>query len=124
MANEAEHETNAAREEASPLAEAELIILPVRQAVLFPGIILPLAIGRPASIAGAQEAARSQRMLGVVLQKDSSVEDPTPSQLHRVGTIAQILRYVTSPEGVHHVICRGAHRFRITEFVSGHPFLV
>src|SRR5579872_3452576 len=123
MANEPEKDTNGARHEAAPLGEAELILVPVRQAVLFPGIILPLAIGRPASIAGAQEAARSQRMLGVVLQTDPTVEDPSPSQLHRVGTIAQILRYVTSPEGVHHVICRGTRRFRITEFVSGHPFL-
>ena len=124
MANEANNESQSARDAAPPLTEAELIILPVRQAVLFPGIILPLAIGRPASIAAAQEAARSQRMLGVVLQNDPSVDDPTPNQLHRMGTVAQILRYVTSPEGVHHVICRGARRFRITEFVPGHAFLV
>ncbi len=123
MADGPEKDTNGAKNDAPPLGEAELILLPVRQAVLFPGIILPLAIGRPASIAGAQEAARSQRMLGVILQTDPTVEDPSPSQLHRVGTIAQILRYVTSPEGVHHVICRGTRRFRITEFVSGHPFL-
>jgi ATP-dependent Lon protease len=121
MAEGQEKDTNG--NDAPPLGEAELILLPVRQAVLFPGIILPLAIGRPASIAGAQEAARSQRMLGVILQTDPTVEDPSPSQLHRVGTIAQILRYVTSPEGVHHVICRGTRRFRIMEFVSGHPFL-
>jgi ATP-dependent Lon protease len=123
MAEGPEKDTNGAKNDAPPLGEAELILLPVRQAVLFPGIILPLAIGRPASIAGAQEAARSQRMLGVILQTDPTVEDPSPSQLHRVGTIAQILRYVTSPEGVHHVICRGTRRFRIMEFVSGHPFL-
>jgi ATP-dependent Lon protease len=123
MAEGPEKDTNGAKNNAPPLGEAELILLPVRQAVLFPGIILPLAIGRPASIAGAQEAARSQRMLGVILQTDPTVEDPSPSQLHRVGTIAQILRYVTSPEGVHHVICRGTRRFRIMEFVSGHPFL-
>ena len=123
MTDGPEKDTNGAKNDAPPLGEAELILLPVRQAVLFPGIILPLAIGRPASIAGAQEAARSQRMLGVILQTDPTVEDPSPSQLHRVGTIAQILRYVTSPEGVHHVICRGTRRFRITEFVSGHPFL-
>jgi ATP-dependent Lon protease len=123
MADEPEHDTIGPKMDAQPLGEAELILLPIRQAVLFPGIILPLAIGRPASIAGAQEAARSQRMLGVVLQSDPTVEDPAPSQLHRIGTIAQILRYVTSPEGVHHVICRGARRFRISEFVPGHPFL-
>jgi ATP-dependent Lon protease len=123
MADGPDKDTNGAPKEGPPLGAAELILLPVRQAVLFPGIILPLAIGRPASIAGAQEAARSQRMLGVILQTDPTVEDPSVTQLHRVGTLAQILRYVTSPEGVHHVICRGIRRFRITEFVSGHPFL-
>lgn len=79
MADGPEKDTNGAKNDAPPLGEAELILLPVRQAVLFPGIILPLAIGRPASIAGAQEAARSQRMLGVILQTDPTVEDPSPA---------------------------------------------
>jgi ATP-dependent Lon protease len=101
-----------------------LILLPVRQTVLFPGMMLPLAIGRASSIAAAQEAVRTERMLGVVLQLDPAVDDPGAEHLHRVGTLAQILRYVTAPDGTHHVICRGVRRFRITDFISGFPFLV
>ena len=83
-----------------------MIVLPVRQTVLFPGIVLPLAIGRKSSVAAAQEAVRTERMLGVVLQKDPAVEEPTAEQLHAVGTAAQVLRYVTAPDGTHHVIAR------------------
>src|SRR3979409_2418026 len=107
-----------------PLSPDSMIILPVRQAVLFPGMVLPLAIGRPSSIAAAQEAVRSERMLGILLQTDSAAEDPSPEQLHRVGTCAQILRYVTATDGTHHVICRGVRRFRALEFLSGFPFQV
>jgi ATP-dependent Lon protease len=124
MANGPERQdVDAGGGEPPPLSATDLILLPVRQAVLFPGIIMPLAIGRPASIAAAQEAARSQRPLGIVLQTDASIEDPKASELHRVGTTAQILRYVTSPDGMHHVICRGMRRFRILDFIDGHPFL-
>jgi ATP-dependent Lon protease len=107
-----------------PLPPDSMIILPVRQTVLFPGIVLPLAIGRKSSVAAAQEAVRAERMIGVVLQTDAAVEEPTPAQLHRVGTAAQILRYVTAPDGTHHVIAQGVRRFRVIEFLSGYPFLV
>src|SRR4030081_2557211 len=107
-----------------PLSPDSMIILPVRQALLFPGMLLPLAIGRPSSIVAAQEAVRSERMLGILLQTDSAAEDPSPEQLHRVGTCAQILRYVTATDGTHHVICRGVRRFRALEFVPGFPFQV
>src|SRR5262249_414888 len=101
-----------------------MIILPGRQTGLFPGIVLPLAVGRPSSIAAAQEAVRSERALGVLLQTDSAVEEPTPEQLHRIGTVAQVLRYVTAPDGTHHVVAQGVRRFRIIEFLAGFPFLV
>jgi ATP-dependent Lon protease len=100
-----------------------LIILPVRQMVLFPGIVLPLAIGRPQSIAAAQEAVRMERPVGIVLQTDAAVDDPKPEHLHRIGTTAQILRYVTGADGAHHLVCQGVNRFRVTEFVTGYPYL-
>src|SRR4051812_16953051 len=65
-----------------------LIILPVRQAVLFPGMVVPLTIGRASSIAAAQEAVRAERPLGLLLQTDPAIEDPAPEQLHQVGTSA------------------------------------
>ncbi len=107
----------------APLPEGSLAILPVRQAVLFPGMMLPMAIGRPASIAAAQDAVRTERMLGVLLQTNSAVEDPRPEHLHKIGTVARILRYVTAPDGSHHAICQGVHRFRVVEFIPGLPFL-
>jgi ATP-dependent Lon protease len=107
-----------------PLPKDSAIILPSRQAVLFPGLMLPLVLGRPASIAAVQEAVRSERMVGVLLQTDPAVEDPSEEQLHRVGTLAQVLRYVTATDDTHHVICRGVRRFRAVEFLPGYPFRV
>jgi len=106
------------------LPDRALIILPTRNAVLFPGVVAPLGLGRPQSIAGAQAAARADKPIGVVLQNDSSIETPGPEHLHRVGTVAEILRYVTTPDGNHHIVSRGTRRFRITEFLTGYPFLV
>jgi len=103
--------------------EDATIILPVRNMLLFPGMVLPLTIGRPASIAAAQEAVQSGRRVGLLLQDDASIEQPGPEHLRRVGTVAEILRYVTS-EDTHYVICRGLRRFRVKEFLSGFPYLV
>jgi len=116
-----------AASEASPypeLPEGALIILPTRNAVLFPGIVVPLALGRPQSIAGAQAAAQEDKPVGVLLQSDPSFETPGPEHLHRVGAVAEILRYVTSPDGNHHLVARGTRRFRVLEFLPGYPFLV
>src|ERR1700704_2947492 len=99
------------------------IMLPVQNMLLFPGLVLPLTIGRPSSIAAAQEAARSGRKIGLLLQDDPTIEQPGPEHLRRVGTIAEILRYVTSEDN-HYVICRGLRRFRVEEFLSGYPFLL
>src|SRR5438128_246285 len=100
-------------------SERELTIV-----AALPGVVLPSSIGRKSSIAAAQEAVRSQRMLGVILQTDPAVEEPTPEQLHRVGTAAQVLRYVTAPDGTHHVVAQGVRRFRVLEYLRGFPFLV
>ncbi|HTX48394.1 MAG TPA: endopeptidase La [Caulobacteraceae bacterium] len=107
----------------SPPPDA-LIVVPVRSVVLFPEIVFPITIGRALSVQAAQAAAREQRQVLIVLQKDPSVDDPGPEQLHSVGTVANILRYVTAPDGAHHVVCQGVQRVRITEWVPGYPYLV
>lgn len=106
-----------------PIPADATIILPIRNMLLFPGLVLPLTIGRPSSILAAQEAVRTGRKIGLLLQNDPSIEQPGPEHLRRVGTLAEILRYVTS-ENTHYVICRGLRRFRVQEFLSGFPFLV
>jgi ATP-dependent Lon protease len=122
-ASEAKAPQPAATELGSPPADA-FIIVPVRNLVMFPEIVAPITIGRPRSIAGAQQAAREQRQILVVLQRDPAVADPGPADLHEVGTVANILRYVTGPDGEHHLISQGAQRFKITEILTGWPYLV
>ena len=100
-----------------------LPLVPVRNLVLFPGTVVPVTMARPRSIGAAQAGVRGERPIGVVLQREAGVEDPGPLDLHRVGSTATVLRYMTAPDGNHHLICQGQQRFRILEFVSGHPFL-
>jgi len=106
------------------LPEDGLIIVPVRGMVMFPGIVLPVAIGRPRSIAAVQEAVRRELPIGLLLQRDPEADEPTPEELYSVGVVATILRYVTAPDGSHHVVCQGEQRFRVKEFVEGYPFYV
>jgi ATP-dependent Lon protease len=108
----------------SKLPEDALILLPTRNLVMFPGMILPVTINREISIAGAQQAIKSERPVGLVLQQDPSVESPDPKDLYNVGTVASVLRFISAPDGAHHVICQGLTRFRIIEFLEGYPFLV
>ena len=114
-----------AREAATrPLPEDAIIILPVRNLVLFPGVVLPITVGRPRSRAAAQEAVRAQRPIGVLLQSKPEVDEPGQDDLHWVGTSANVLRYVTAPDGSHHLICQGERRFRVLQFIEGYPFQV
>src|SRR5215207_7927276 len=106
-----------------PLPPDVVIILPVRNAVLFPGLIAPLSIGRPKSIAAVQQAVREERPIGIVMQRDAEVADPGPDHLHRIGTIANIVRYMTAPDGSHHIVCQGVPRMRILDFLLGTPVL-
>ncbi|PDT69462.1 endopeptidase La [Bradyrhizobium ottawaense] len=104
------------------IPEDALIIVAVRDMVLFPGAIGPIAIARPKSIAAAQQALREQRPIGIVLQRNPEVDDPTPDDLYRVATIANIVRYITAPDGTHHIVCQGVQRARILDFLPGTPF--
>src|SRR3954452_5088121 len=106
------------------IPEDALILITTSNLVLFPGTVLPITLGRRPSIAAAQTAIRLNRPVGLVLQREAATEDPMPVDLHRVGTEANLLRYVTSPDGSHHVICQGEQRFRIIECLDGYPFFV
>jgi len=101
-----------------------LVILSVRDTVLLPGTVFPITVNRERSVAAAQQAAREERQVGLVMQRDSAVEDPSAIDLHRVGTVANILRYVSTPDGAHHIVLQGVQRFRILEFVRERPFFV
>ena len=83
-------------------------MLPIRNTVLFPGIVIPLAIGRQTSLAAIQYAARTKTHLGVILQRDPEMTDPAPKDLHEIGTTGLVLRYVTAPDGGHHLNRRSA----------------
>jgi ATP-dependent Lon protease len=107
----------------NPLPTDALIVVPVRNMVLFPGLVLPITVGRPQSVAAAQQAVREQRQVGILMQRTDAAE-PTPADMHRFGTVANVVRYLTAPDGTNHLICQGDQRFKILEFLSGWPFLV
>ena len=107
-----------------PLPADALIIVPVRGMVLFPGTVLPITLGRPRSVLAAQRAVREQKPVGIVMQRSAEVADPLPVDLHRMGTVANIVRYITAPDGTHHLICQGEQRFRVDDYLTGWPFFV
>ena len=109
---------------AKPLPADAMIVIPVRGFVLFPGVVLPITLGRARSIAAAQQAMREQRQVCILMQRESGNADPLPIDLHRFGTVANIVRYLTAPDGSTHLICQGDQRFQVTEFLDGWPFLV
>ena len=107
-----------------PLPPDAMIIVPVRNFVLFPGMVMPVSIGRPKSIAAAQQAVREQRQVGILKQRDPNVADPTAIDMHRMGTVANVVRYITGPDGTNHLVCQGEQRFQVLEFLGGWPFLL
>ncbi len=98
--------------------EDTLILLPVRNVVLFPGLVLPITLSRKAEFAAAQEAVRGERPVGVILQRDAEQEDPGSEGLHTMGTVATILRYVTGRDNQHHLVCQGEQRFQVVDYVD------
>jgi ATP-dependent Lon protease len=111
------------RIELPPLPADAVPIVATRNLVLFPGIVLPVALGREESIAAAQEAVRTGRKIGLLLQRDPSVEKPTATDLYEYGVLATVVRYVTSPDGSHHLVAQGESRFRMLQVVRDTPFL-
>jgi len=126
MANEANGPAGVtpSPDQALPIPGDALIIVPTRNMVLFPGVVIPITIGRPKSIAAAQQAVREQRPIGILLQRDAETSEPGPDDLYRVGTMANIVRYITGPDESHHLVCQGIQRIRVLDYLPGTPFTV
>jgi ATP-dependent Lon protease len=107
-----------------PLPADALIIIPVRNLVLFPGQVVPITIGRDRSVAAAQQAVRDQREVGILMQRHPEVAEPTTADMHCFGAVANILRFITGPDGANHLVCQGDQRFQAIEFLPGWPFFV
>ncbi|MVZ64498.1 endopeptidase La [Sphingobacterium sp. DK4209] len=100
-----------------------LPILPLRNTVLFPGVVIPITVGRDKSIKLVKDAYKGNRTIGVVSQKDMIVEDPTFEQLHKVGTVAHIIKILQMPDGNTTVIIQGKQRFKLVELVQSEPYM-
>ncbi len=108
----------AADEPASPLP-----ILPLRNMVLFPQLVIPISVGRPSSVRLIETVHPHHRFIGVVAQREAGIDDPSPDDLFQVGTTAEILRVIKSDEGGYTVVIRGLRRYRIEGFVQTSPFM-
>lgn len=97
-------------------------ILPLRNTVLFPGVVIPITIGRDKSIKLVKEAYNGTKVLGVLAQKDVAVEDPAPSDMNRIGTVARIIKMLQMPDGSTTVIIQGKRRFEVQEIVEIEPY--
>ena len=121
--DDTEKTSTSPRIELPPLPADAVPIVATRNLVLFPGIVLPVALGREESIAAAQEAVRTGRKIGLLLQRDPGVEKPSATDLYEIGVLATVVRYVTGPDGTHHMVCQGESRFRMLQIVREVPFL-
>ena len=101
----------------------ELPILSLRNNVLFPGVVIPITVGRDKSIKLIQDANSSQKIIGVVSQRDSEVEDPSFDDLNIIGTVGQIIKQLRMPDGSTTIIIQGKKRFKLGELVSDDPYL-
>lgn len=100
----------------------ELPLLPLRNTVLFPGVVLPITVGRDKSIKAVNDAYKADKLVGVVAQKDSNIEDPTVSDLEDIGTVARIVKLIKMPDGGTTVIIQGRRRFKVAGIVAEDPY--
>lgn len=100
-----------------------LPVLPLRNTVMFPGVVLPITVGRQKSLQLVQEVYRGNRLIGTIAQKDGNIEDPLQSDLYEIGTIAQILKILEMPDGSTSVIIQGKRRFEVLEYTQEFPYL-
>ena len=101
---------------------AVIPILPLRNTVLFPGVVIPITVGRDKSIKAVTEAYKADKLVGVVAQKDSNIEDPVVADLESIGTLAKIVKLIKMPDGGTTVIIQGKNRFQIEAIVEEDPY--
>jgi ATP-dependent Lon protease len=102
---------------------AEVSLLPLRNTVLFPGVVIPITVGRDKSIQLIKDANKGSKVIGVVAQKDQAVENPGSKDIYSLGTVAQILRVLKMPDGNTTIIIQGKKRFEIDQIISEEPYL-
>ena len=100
----------------------ELPILPLRNTVLFPGVVIPITVGRDKSIKAVTDAYKADKMVGVVAQKDSNIEEPQIADLERIGTVAKLVKLIKMPDGGTTIIIQGRKRFELQEITSEEPY--
>ncbi len=101
---------------------AELPILPLRNTVLFPGVVIPITVGRDKSIKAVNDAYKADKLIGVIAQKDSAVEEPLVSDLEEIGTVAKIVKLIKMPDGGTTIIIQGRKRFKVEEITTEDPY--
>ncbi len=102
---------------------SELVLLPLRNTVLFPGVVLPITVGRDKSIKAVNDAYKGDKLIGVIAQKDSTIEEPTVADLETIGTIAKIVKQIKMPDGGITIIIQSKNRFSVDKIVSEDPYL-
>lgn len=100
----------------------EIALLPLRNTVLFPGVVIPITVGRDKSILAVTDAYKTDKLIGVVAQKDSEIQEPTISDLESIGTVARIIKLIKMPDGGNTIIIQGRRRFKIDEITSEDPY--
>lgn len=100
----------------------EIPLLPLRNTVLFPGVVLPITVGRDKSLKAVSDAYKADKLIGVIAQKDSSVEEPTVSDLEEIGTVAKIAKMIKMPDGGTTIIIQGKKRFKVEEITTDEPY--
>ncbi|MEY3058862.1 MAG: endopeptidase La [Bacteroidota bacterium] len=103
---------------------AELPLLPLRNTVLFPGVVIPITVGRDKSIKAIAESYKTDKLVGVLAQKDSSVEDPGVGDLVSIGTVAKIIKLIKMPDGGTTAILQGKRRFKLLQVISEEPYFI
>ena len=101
----------------------ELSILPLRNTVLFPGVVIPITVGRDKSINLIKDAYKGDKTIGVVSQKNDTIEDPSIEDLNKIGTVAQIIKMLRMPDGNTTVIIQGKRRFELKEVRQTEPYI-